>query len=183
MKSITYFNGISRGEDELEERSKAEQIKDEIVDELREVQNEYAQLSELDELEHDYAQKLVEAMKLLQKHVDVALEIEQAVIKEVRGDVEEAQLIACAVVVMKDKENSVISKSLSEFEPRDILKIVRAVTPELKRVIKEKKEQTSERVDLIERILKEMKKASSGIKKEVEEEQEEDLVESSIASG
>ena len=48
-----------------------------IVDDLTELQSEFAQLSELDEMERNYTRKLIESLKVLQSQVDVALPLQK----------------------------------------------------------------------------------------------------------
>ncbi|MDG6929428.1 MAG: hypothetical protein JRN29_05250 [Nitrososphaerota archaeon] len=168
----------------MDPESKNEQMKEEIVGQLKDVQNEYAQLAELDELEHDYAMRLVDSLRSLQSDIDVALPIDGKVMDAIKPGIEQSYLLTDAVVSMVGKDGVMTSQSLTQFASPDILKVVHSVTPELKKVIEQKKNETSERVDLIERILKEIKKAGTGMRKgRKEAPAEEDLIESSITNG
>ena len=157
---------------------------DTVISQLRDLQGEFAQLSELDEMEHNYAQKLVDSFKLLQSVAENVIPLRSDAIGNKYGKVTKAFMAADCVVVMTDDEGDTKALPLARFRSNEILTIVQDATPHLKKIITEKKRATSERVEVLERILKELKKAGSTLKQTRQELQplEEDLVSSSIAS-
>jgi hypothetical protein len=168
----------------LQEEKEEPKSGDSIISELKEVQGEYAQLAELEEMEHDYAVKLVEALKEVQNSVDEVIPIERAALGSSYRYVKEAFLGSDAVIILLNNSGISSAVPLSKFKSNEILAVVQSATPHLKKAIALKRRETAERVELLERILKEMKKTGSSVKHQVPEFQgpvEEDLVSSSIA--
>lgn len=155
-----------------------------IVTALREIQGEFAQLSELDEMEHNYALKLVDQLRQIQSVVDNVVPLPREALPDEYSQAKEAYLTVDAVVVVVDANGKQISVPLSKFEPSQVLSTVTYVTPLLKRAISEKRRATGERVELLERVLREVKKASGSLKDTTRNvaPEDEDLVASSIAS-
>jgi len=156
-----------------------------IISDIREVQGEYAQLSELEEMERSYAEKLVLALKEIQRAVDEPIPIEKAALGSGYRYVKEAYLASDAVIVLFNNTGISSALPLSKLKSSEILSVVQSATPHLKRLIAQKRKETAERVELLERILKETKRVAASVKREVPSRQaatEEDLVSSSIAS-
>ncbi len=133
-------------------------------------------------MEHSYAQKLIDSFRLMQTAAEMALPLNKTLVEGRYKDVEFAYLASEAVVVVKHTDGRSISVPLSKFKSGEILAILQEATPPLKKVIAEKRKEIGERVELMEKILKELKKASSTMKlrKQEIEPQEEDLVSSSL---
>lgn len=169
----------------LEEEKAAQKGAEGIISELREMQGEYAQLSELEEMERSYAGKLVESLKAVQTAVEDPIPIERAALGAKYRYVKEAFLASDAVVIMFNNTGISSAIPLSRFKSSEILSVVQSATPHLKKIIASKRRETGERVELLERILKEMKKTGTSVKRAAPEYQapeEEDLVSSSITS-
>jgi hypothetical protein len=155
-----------------------------IISELKELQGEHAQLAELEEMEHDYATKLVQALKEVQSAVEEVIPIERAALGPAYRYAKEAYLGTDAVVILLNNTGISTALPLSKFKSGEILSIVQSATPYLKKAIAARRKETAERVELLERILKEMKKTGSTVKHQVPGYQgpvEEDLVSSSIS--
>ena len=168
----------------LQEEKEVQKGGDSIISELKEVQAEYAQLEELEEMEHDYAQKLVDALKEVQSAVDEVIPLEKSVIGPSYRYAKEVYLGSDAVVILLNTSGIGSTIPLTKFKSGEILAIVQSATPHLKKAIASKRRETSERVELLERILKEMKKTGNSVKRQVPDYQapvEEDLVSSSIS--
>jgi len=157
---------------------------DKVVAALREMQGEFAQLSELDEMEHNYALKLVDQLKQIQSALNTAVPIPKEALPSAYSSAKEAYLAVDAVVVIIDEEGKHSSTPLSKFEPSQILSTVTLATPFIKQAIAEKRKATGERVEVLERILREVKKASNSLKEtsRYADQAEEDLVASSITT-
>lgn len=156
-----------------------------IVDDLTSLQSEFAQLSELDEMEGNYTRKLIESLKILQSEVDMALPLQKESLGPAYSKAKEAYLASDCVVIVVGEEDGKRSIPLSSFEPRYVLSVVKEATPALAKIISEKRKEVGGRVDLLERILKEVKKAGSMAKqteRSAPRAVEEDLVQNSITS-
>lgn len=156
-----------------------------VVSGLKEIHGEFAQLSELGEMERDYAQKLVDSLRLLQSVIDNVIPIAKEALGDRFAYVQEAFLASDAVLLMRDSNGELFSMPLSRLDSSEILSIVQEVTPSLKKLISDKRRETGERVEILERILKELKKVSAPIKgREAKDskEIEEDIVSASLAS-
>ncbi len=163
-----------------------------IVEDLTTLQSEFAQLSELDEMERNYTRKLIESLRILQSEVDTALPLKTENLGPAYSNTKESYLASDCVVVMVDQSDVKRSIPLSRFESKYVLAIVKEATPALASIISERRKDVGARVDLLERILKEVKKAGSMAKQTERPEQgrsdrapqaaEDDLVQNSITS-
>jgi hypothetical protein len=156
-----------------------------IVNDLTELQSEFAQLSELDEMEHNYTRKLVESMKMLQSGVEEAMPLAKESLGPAYSSAKEAYLASDCVVVVLGADGSKISIPLTRFESKYVLAIVKEATPVLAKIISEKRKEVGSRVDLLERILKEVKKAGNMAKqseRNAPQAANEDLIQNSITS-
>ena len=145
-----------------------------FVDSLREIQGEYIMLGELYEKEKSYGQKLSELMRTLQFEVDSTIPIRPAALGQA---CRAAYLVSEAVVVVFDMNGGMTSKPLYTMPPNVIISIIEECTPELRRLISEKRVAESGKVKSMERVLKELKKAQATFKQmkrdELEAEEEE----------
>ena len=156
-----------------------------IVDDLTSLQSEFAQLSELDEMERNYTRKLIESLKVLQSDVNEAMTLAKESLGPAYSNAKEAYLASDCVVVVVGEDDRKSSIPLAQFEPRYVLSIVKEATPALAKIISERRKEVGSRVDLLERILKEVKKAGSMAKqteRAAPRAAEDDLVQNSITS-
>jgi len=119
-------------------------------------------------------------MKTMQFEVDTVIPIRpEALGRPCRA----AYLVSEGVVVAFDTSGSMTSKPLYMLPSDAIISIIQECTPELQRLLSEKRRNESNKVKSMERVLKELKKAQStfkqtkhdeGISEEEEEEEEEE---------
>lgn len=126
-------------------------------------------LTELYEKEKSYGQKLAEMMKALQGEVDSTIPIRPEAI----GDgCSEAFLVSEAVVVLVDHNGNRISRPLYKLPAATIVSVIEECTPELRRLLFEKRKTEGNRVRSLERVLKELKKAQATFKQRKDEVEE-----------
>lgn len=142
-----------------------------FTDSLREIQGEYIMLTELYEKEKSYGQKLSDMMKTLQDEVDSTIQIRPDAIDL---QCKEAYLVSEAVVVLVDNNGNRISRPLSRLPATTIVSVIEECTPELRRLLFEKRKSESSKVRSLERVLKELKKAQATFKQSRREEDEEE---------
>lgn len=132
-----------------------------FVDSLREIQGEYIQLNDLYERQRVYGQKLSDMMKALQYEVDATIPIRP----ETMGNgVTAAYLVSEAVVVAFDKSRNMSSTPLYRLPANVLISVIEECTPELRRLISDKRRTESSKVRSMERVLKELKKAQATFK-------------------
>ena len=136
----------------------------ELIREMREIQSDAAQLSEIEELEYTQTMKLVESMKVLQAGVGTAISIRPAALGEPLSHVKQAIIGADAVIIGLDAEGKPFSRPLSDLKPTDILNVVQECAPKLRAKIVERKKAAEERLYLVEKILREFKETGANIK-------------------
>ena len=148
-----------------------------FADSLREIQGEYMMLGELYEKQKGYCQRLTEIMKTMQFEVDTVIPIRpEAIGRACRA----AYLVSEGVVVIFDMNGAMTSKPLYTLPSDVIISVIQECTPELQRLLSEKRRVESNRVKSMERVLKELKKAQATFKQTkrddavVEEEEEEE---------
>jgi len=157
--------------------------KSSIVGVLTALQSEFAQLSELEEMEQTYIRKLIDSLKLLHSGVDVALPLHKEALGPAYSNAKEAFLVSEGVVVITGEDDRTSSVPLSRFETKTVLAIVEDATPGLGKIISERRKEAGARVELLEKILKELKKAGNLMQqtsRAAPEPVEEDLVQNSI---
>jgi hypothetical protein len=132
-----------------------------FADSLREIQGEYMMLGELYEKQKSYGQRLSEMMKTLQFEVDTVIPIRaEALGRPCRA----AYLVSEGVVVVFDTSGAMSSKPLYALPSESIISIIQECTPELQRLLSEKRRTESNKVKSMERVLKELKKAQATFK-------------------
>ena len=153
-----------------------------IIDDLKAIQTEHAQLSELDELEHAHAQTLVSALKTLQARIDSPIALKRESFESI-GNPTEVYLLTDPVILMMDEDRKRSSRSLYEFEPQIILSVVKDSATALKRALADKRKEVGIRVKLFERLLGELKVDTIKRKARApEESDEDDLIRHALAS-
>jgi len=142
-----------------------------FADSLREIQGEYMMLGELYEKQKSYGQRLSEMMKTMQFEVDTVIPIRpEALGRPCR----EAYLVAEGVVVVLEQNGAMSSKPLAILPSESIISIIQECTPELQRLLSDKRRNESNKVKSMERVLKELKKAQATFK---QTKKDEDLTE------
>ena len=148
-----------------------------FADSLREIQGEYMMLGELYEKQKSYGQRLSEMMKTLQFEVDTVIPIRpEALGRPCRA----AYLVSEGVVVVFDASGAMTSKPLYTLPSESIISIIQECTPELQRLLSEKRRSECNKVKSMERVLKELKKAQATFKQTkrdetaIEEEEDEE---------
>jgi len=132
-----------------------------FADSLREIQGEYMMLGELYEKQKSYGQRLTEMMKSLQSEVDTTIPIRpEALGRPCRS----AYLVSEGVVVVFDSSGAMTSKPLYTLPSESIISIIQECTPELQRLLSEKRRSEGSKVKSMERVLKELKKAQATFK-------------------
>jgi hypothetical protein len=132
-----------------------------FADSLREIQGEYMMLGELYEKQKSYGQRLSEMMKTLQFEVDTVIPIRpEALGRPCRA----AYLVSEGVVVVFDASGAMTSKPLYTLPSEAIISIIQECTPELQRLLSDKRRSESNKVKSMERVLKELKKAQATFK-------------------
>lgn len=159
-----------------------------IITELREIQEEYSQLSELEEMERNYADKLVDSLKVIQASVEEVIPVDKSALGPSYKYVKEAYLTRDAVVVLMNASGIQSAIPLSNLKSGEILAVVQNAAPHLKKIIADKRSETGDRVELLEKVLKEIKKAGKVLKEPTADEpvgrkvaDEEDLISSALA--
>lgn len=154
-----------------------------LIREMRGIQSDAAQLSEIEELEYAQTMKLVESMKVLQAGVGTAISVRPASLGEPLNHVKQAIIGADAVIIGLDADGKPFSRPLSGLKPVDILNVVQEWAPKLRIDIVERKKGSEERLYLVEKILREFKEGGAAIKdsrKQFYDSVESDLVKDSL---
>jgi len=155
----------------MAEEQKGKEEVGSFTDSLRDIQGEYIMLTELYEKEKSYGQKLSDMMKTLQDEVDSTIQIRPDAIGE---QCKEAYLVSEAVVVLVDNAGNRISRPLFRLPASTIVSVIEECTPELRRLLFEKRKSESGKVRSLERVLKELKKAEATFKQSRRDETEEE---------
>ena len=110
-------------------------------------------LGELYEKQKSYAQGLSEAVRAMQNEVDTVIQIDpEAMPTPCRA----AYLVSEGVVVVFDSNGGMASKPLYALPADVIVSIIQECTPELQRLLTEKRRMESNKAKSMERVLKEL---------------------------
>lgn len=118
-------------------------------------------LGELYEKQKSYGQRLSEMMKAMQFEVDTVIPIRPEVLAQ---KCRAAYLVSEGVVVVFDTNGGMTSKPLYTLPSDVIISIIQECTPELQRLLSEKRRNEANKVKSMERVLKELKKAQATFK-------------------
>jgi hypothetical protein len=165
------FNAERGYSEVMAEEMKGKEDAGNFTDSLRDIQGEYIMLTELYEKEKSYGQKLADMMKTLQYEVDSTIPIRPDAVGE---QCKEAYLVSEAVVVLVDNNGNRISRPLYRLPAATIVSVIEECTPELRRLLFEKRRSESNKVRSLERVLKELKKAQATFKQTRREDTEEE---------
>ena len=132
----------------LQEEKSAPDSGDSIIAELKELQGEHAQLTELEEMERDYAEKLINALKEVQSGIDEVIPLEKTALGPAYRYAKEAYLGKEAVVILMNNTGISTALPLSKFKSPEILSIVQSATPPVKKGISLKRKPTAVRGEI-----------------------------------
>lgn len=144
-------SGISK---EKEEKLEA------LAKEIRELQNNASQLTEVEDVERNKTFKLVEQMKSLQTRTGVTVPISTDVFGPAMGEVKDTSIGANAVVMGMDSDGKSFSRPLLEFPPVIVFNVVAEWVPKLKESVAAKKSEVEERLYAVEKLLREFDSGS-----------------------
>jgi len=125
-------------------------------DSLREIQGEYMMLGELYEKQKSYAQGLSEVIRTMQTEVDAVIQIKP---EAMPAPCRAAYLVSEGVVVVFDLHGGMASKPLYALPSDVLVSIIQECTPELQRLLSEKRRMESNKVKSMESVLNELKRA------------------------
>jgi hypothetical protein len=132
-----------------------------LVEGLRDIQGQYMMLADLFEKEKSYAYRLTDIVRTLQREADEVIPLRPEAIGE---NCEAAYLVSEAVVVMFDSHRHMTSKPFSALPASAIVSAIEDSASALGKLIAEKRKAEMERVESLERALKELKKAQATFK-------------------
>lgn len=142
------------------------------IDELRAIQSQYRELSDLHEKQKIYAEQLSEIVRALQREADATIPLRPNILSE---QCSAAYLVSDAVVVMFDIHREMTSKPLSKFPPSVVVSVIEECASELGRQLRKKRESENEKVETLEKVLREISKAQSPYRRQREEEAQPDM--------
>ncbi len=155
-----------------------------IVNELKDLHGEFAQLSELEEMERTHIENLVDNLKFLLSKIGAAIPLTPETLGNSLLNIKKAYLASDAVVLMVDESDNVTSQLLNQLPPKNVLAVIQDCSPKLREMISERRHAVADRVDLLEKVMKELKKSKAVLKPATthQEMEELDIVRSSISS-
>jgi len=131
-----------------------------ILEVIEETQSTLAQLTELQDLQKNYIARLIEDLKVLLAYIKETIPLDPTRLGCPYHNVKEAYLISEAQLAIIDEDAKMVIRPLSNLEPEKIIMIIGESIPKINQIIAAKKQMLEERVDLLERLIKEFKKIS-----------------------
>ena len=129
-----------------------------LIEGIRDIQGQHMMLVDLFEKERAYTLKLTEMVKTLQRDADDVIPLRPEAIGE---KCQAAYLVSEGVVVMFDSQRHMTSKPFSALPASAIVSAIEDSTNALSRLMADKRRMEGERVESLERVMKELKKAQA----------------------
>jgi len=131
-----------------------------ILEAIEETQSTLAQLTELQDLQKNYIARLIEDLKTLLAYIKGTIPLDPTKLGCPYHNIKEAYLVGEAQLAIIDEDAKMLTQPLSNLEPEKIITIIEESIPVINQIIAAKKQNLEERVDLLERLIKEFKKIS-----------------------
>lgn len=132
-----------------------------FVEGIRDIQAQYMMLADLQEKEKTYTARLTDVVKTIQREADEVIPLRPELI----GDkCQAAYLVSDAVVVMFDVHRHMSSKPLGAFPADVMVSVIEDSANALRQMIAERRRARGERVESLEKVLKEVKKAQATLR-------------------
>jgi len=127
---------------------------------LRDIQGQYEVLTDILEKQKSYGQRVSDMLGSLQMEADTIVKIPP---EALGPPCTAAYLVSDAVVIMFDLYRNMTSKPLRSLPTEAIVSVVDACTPELKKMIAEKRFSESSKVSSLERVMKDLEAAQAEV--------------------
>ena len=129
-----------------------------FVDGLRELQGQYMMLADIYSKQSNVRDNISNLIRALHLEVDEPIQIRPDILGE---KCTSAYMVSEAVVVMFDVDRHMTSRPLHSFPAEVIVSVIQDSSAELGRLLARKRESEGDRLDSLEKILKELKKAQA----------------------
>lgn len=130
---------------------------EEILSAITMLKEESAQIGELSELERQYATETINYIKKLIEPLNTSFHIDPHTVMKGDGSITDIVLTPQGTICLVKKEN-VVSKPLESLQTETLVNIIQQVLPEIKDHVASKREKMTSRVNMLERVAKELKK-------------------------
>ncbi len=130
---------------------------EDIVSSIGLLKEEAAQISELSELERQYATETISYLKRLIEPLNTSFHIDPRGVMKGDGSVTDIVLTPQGTVCLVRKEN-VVSKPIESLQTETLVNIIQQVIPQVKNHVSVKREKMTARVNMLERVTKELRK-------------------------
>jgi hypothetical protein len=145
-----------------DQRNDIEDVPDrmeEIVSSISLLKEEAAQITELSELERQYANETITYLKRMIEPLNTSFHIDPKGVMKGDGSVTDIVLTPQGTVCLVRKEN-VVSKPIDSLQTETLVNIIQQVIPQVKDHVSVKREKMTSRVNMLERVTKELRKVS-----------------------
>ena len=130
---------------------------EDIVSSIGLLKEEAAQISEISELERQYATETISYLKRLIEPLNTSFHIDPRGVMKGDGSVTDIVLTPQGTVCLVRKEN-VVSKPIESLQTETLVNIIQQVIPQVKNHVSVKREKMTARVNMLERVTKELRK-------------------------
>lgn len=130
---------------------------EDILSAITMLKEESAQIGELSELERQYATETINYIKKLIEPLNTSFHIDPHTVMKGDGSITDIVLTPQGTICLVKKEN-VVSKPLESLQTETLVNIIQQVLPEIKDHVASKREKMTSRVNMLERVAKELKK-------------------------
>ncbi len=128
-----------------------------IVSSISLLKEEAAQIGELSELERQYATETISYLKRMIEPLNTSFHISPRGIMKDDGSVTDIVLTPQGTICLVKKEN-VVSKPIDSIPTETLVNIIQQVIPQVKDHVSLKREKMTSRVNMLERVTRELRK-------------------------
>ncbi len=130
---------------------------EDILSSIGLLREETAQISELSELERQYAIETIGYLKRLIEPLNTSFHVDPRGVMKGDGTVTDIVLTPQGTVCLVRKEN-VVSKPLESLQTETLVNIIQQVIPEVKDHVAAKRQKMTNRINMLEKVTKELRK-------------------------
>jgi hypothetical protein len=171
ITSIIFYQGLRLEQKKLAQEAQIEQEEKQIqasqapdfVVSIKSLQEESLQLSELSEMEKTYGFDVISSLKQIIEPLGVSYHIKPAAISKADSSLQDVVLTPQGVVCLIHNNGILNSKTLESLQSETLVKLLSEIIPEIRTLLLEKRQKTSGRVSMLEKVAKELRKVASAL--------------------
>lgn len=143
--------------------SQSNQKESDFVLSIKTLQEESVQISELSEMERTYGIEVISSLKQIIEPLGVSFHIKPASVSKADSTLSDVVLTPQGVVCLIHTNGTMNSRALESLQSETLVRILTEIIPEIRSLLLEKRQKTSGRVGMLEKVAREFRKVASAL--------------------